>query len=80
MFRIAVDGRELTHGICTGIGRSLVEVLRAASEAAWECLVYGNSATPLPVAFARAREFSPERTLVRVLELVREVSEAARKT
>ncbi len=31
MFRIAVDGRELTHGICTGIGRYLVEVLRAAS-------------------------------------------------
>lgn len=51
MFRIAVDGRELSHGICTGIGRYLVEVLRAASEAGWECLVYGNRATPLPVAF-----------------------------
>ena len=51
MFRIAVDGRELTYGIRTGIGRYLVEVLRAASEAGWECLVYGNRATPLPVAF-----------------------------
>ena len=80
MFRIAVDGRELTHGICTGIGRYLVEVLRAASEAAWECLVYGNSATPLPVAFPRAREFSPERTPGRVLALLRAVSEAARQT
>ncbi len=79
MFRIAVDGRELTHGIRAGIGRYLVEVLRAASEAAWECLVCANSATPLPVAFPRAREFSRERTSGRVLALLRDVSEAARK-
>lgn len=48
--RIGVDGRELQGGVRTGIGRYVIEVLRAASREGWECLVYGDSATRLPVA------------------------------
>ena len=47
--RIGVDGRELADGVRTGIGRYLVEVLRAASHAGLECLVYGDARTRLPV-------------------------------
>ncbi|MDO8546277.1 MAG: glycosyltransferase family 1 protein [Nitrospirales bacterium] len=47
--RIGVDGRELAGGVRTGIGRYLVEVLRAASHAGLECLVYGDARTRLPV-------------------------------
>lgn len=49
MMRIGVDGRELAGGVRTGIGRYLVEVLRAASHAGLECLVYGDARTRLPV-------------------------------
>ncbi len=45
--RIGVDGRELAAGARTGIGRYLMEVLRAASRAGWECVVYGDRATRL---------------------------------
>ena len=41
--RLGVDGRELRPGVRTGIGRYLVEVLRAASRAGWECIVYGDA-------------------------------------
>lgn len=47
---IGVDGRELREGIRTGIGRYVLEVLRAASREGWECVVYGDRATRLPVA------------------------------
>ena len=49
MIRIGVDGRELADGMRTGIGRYLVEVLRATSHAGLECLVYGDARTRLPV-------------------------------
>lgn len=51
MVRLAVDGRELTEGVRTGIGRYLVEVLKAASEAGWECLVYSDREVRLPGTF-----------------------------
>lgn len=49
MTRIGIDGRELIAGARTGIGRYVVEVLRAASHAGLECLVYGDDRTRLPV-------------------------------
>ncbi len=49
MMRIGVDGRELVSGRRTGIGRYLVEVLRAAANEGLECLVYGDETTSLPV-------------------------------
>ncbi len=48
--RIGIDGRELKDGVRTGIGRYVLEVLRAASRDGWECLLYGDSATRLAVA------------------------------
>ena len=51
MVRLGVDGRELMEGISTGIGRYLIEVLRAVSAVGWECIVYGNCSTHLPVTF-----------------------------
>ncbi len=51
MIRLAVDGREFSGGTRTGIGRYLEQVLRAASRAGWECLVYGTSQTRLPAPF-----------------------------
>jgi glycosyltransferase involved in cell wall biosynthesis len=45
--RIGIDGRELRQGIRTGIGRYLIEVLRAASQEGRECVVYGDGRTPL---------------------------------
>ncbi len=53
MIRLAVDGRELKEGMCTGIGRYLSEVLRAAAAAGWDCVVYGNPATRLSLAVPR---------------------------
>lgn len=49
--RLAIDGRELEGPAQTGIGRYVVEVLRAASQAGWECLVYGETAPPGAVSF-----------------------------
>ncbi len=48
--RIGVDGRELAAGARTGIGRYVLEVLRAASQDGWECVVYGDRATRLTVS------------------------------
>jgi glycosyltransferase involved in cell wall biosynthesis len=49
MMRIGVDGRELAGSVRSGIGRYLVEVLRAAAHDGLECLVYGDDRTRLPV-------------------------------
>jgi glycosyltransferase involved in cell wall biosynthesis len=40
--RLGVDGRELRPGVRTGIGRYLLEILRAASRDGWSCVVYGD--------------------------------------
>jgi glycosyltransferase involved in cell wall biosynthesis len=40
--RLGVDGRELRPGVRTGIGRYLLEILRAASQDGWSCVVYGD--------------------------------------
>ena len=48
MMRVGVDGRELVQGVHTGIGRYLFEVLRAASKAGWDVVVYADH--PLPQA------------------------------
>jgi glycosyltransferase involved in cell wall biosynthesis len=45
--RLGVDGRELRPGVRTGIGRYLLEILRAASEAGWSCVVYGDAGARL---------------------------------
>jgi glycosyltransferase involved in cell wall biosynthesis len=45
--RLGVDGRELRPGVRTGIGRYLLEILRAASEAGWSCFVYGDAGARL---------------------------------
>ncbi len=50
--RVGVDGRELAGGVRTGIGRYLMEVLRAASRVGWECVVYGDRATRLECPLA----------------------------
>lgn len=52
MIRVGVDGRELSAGVRTGIGRYVVEVLRAVSQAGGECLVYGEETTGFNVAFS----------------------------
>lgn len=49
MMRIGVDGRELAGDRRTGIGRYMVEVLRAAANEGLECLVYGDETISLPV-------------------------------
>jgi glycosyltransferase involved in cell wall biosynthesis len=41
-FRIGIDGRELADGIRTGIGRYVMEALRAASLHGRNCIVYGD--------------------------------------
>jgi len=43
LMRLGVDGRELRPGVRTGIGRYLLEVLRAASLDGWSCVVYGDA-------------------------------------
>jgi glycosyltransferase involved in cell wall biosynthesis len=50
MKRVGVDGRELAAGVRTGIGRYILEMLRAASLDGWECVVYGDRTTRLSVA------------------------------
>ena len=45
-----MDGRELKDGARTGIGRYVIEVLRAASQDGWECVVYGDHATRLAIS------------------------------
>ena len=47
--RLGVDGRELRPDVRTGIGRYLLEVVRAASAAGWTCIVYGDAGVRLPV-------------------------------
>ncbi|MGH7204749.1 MAG: glycosyltransferase family 4 protein [Nitrospiraceae bacterium] len=47
--RLGVDGRELATGFHTGIGRYVIEVLRAASQEGWHCTVYGDRSTSLGV-------------------------------
>ena len=44
---VGVDGRELRPGVRTGIGRYLLEILRAASLEGWSCVVYGNAGARL---------------------------------
>lgn len=53
--RIGIDGRELADGVRTGIGRYVIEVLRAASQEGIECVVYGDQRTRLPVALPGVR-------------------------
>lgn len=58
VMRLAVDGREFAAGARTGIGRYVLEVLRAAGGRGWHTTVYGDAATALPpgltgVALAR---------------------------
>ena len=48
--RLGVDGRELRPGVRTGIGRYLLEVLRAASLEGWSCVVYGDAGARLDEA------------------------------
>ena len=47
---VGVDGRELRRHTRTGIGRYLIEVLRAASSAEWTCVVYGDADTAFDLA------------------------------
>jgi glycosyltransferase involved in cell wall biosynthesis len=51
--RLGVDGRELRPGVRTGIGRYLLEILRAASAAGWPCVVYGDAGARLEEALPR---------------------------
>lgn len=44
-----MDGRELAAGARTGIGRYVIEALRAASRDGWHCMVYGDDSTRLDV-------------------------------
>jgi glycosyltransferase involved in cell wall biosynthesis len=47
VIRLGIDVRELQAGLRTGIGRYVMEVLRAASRAGWECVAYGDRGTGL---------------------------------
>jgi glycosyltransferase involved in cell wall biosynthesis len=51
--RLGVDGRELRPGVRTGIGRYLLEILRAASADGWPCVVYGDAGARLEEALPR---------------------------
>jgi len=53
VIRVGIDGRELAAGVRTGIGRYLIEVLRAASQSEAECIVYGDHNTRLPVTLPK---------------------------
>src|SRR5881296_1043120 len=53
MIRVGIDGRELAAGVRTGIGRYLIEVLRAASKREVECIVYGDLNTRLPITLPK---------------------------
>ena len=50
--RLGVDGRELRPGVRTGIGRYLLEILRAASRDGWSCVVYGDPGARLDQTLA----------------------------
>jgi len=50
---VGIDGRELAAGVRTGIGRYLIEVLRAASQSEVECIVYGDAKTRLPITLPK---------------------------
>jgi glycosyltransferase involved in cell wall biosynthesis len=50
--RLGVDGRELRPGVRTGIGRYLLEILRAASQDGWSCVVYGDPGARLDQTLA----------------------------
>jgi len=50
--RLGVDGRELRPGVRTGIGRYLLEILRAASRDGWSCVVYGDPGAQLDQTLA----------------------------
>jgi len=50
--RLGVDGRELRPGVRTGIGRYLLEILRAASREGWSCVVYGDPGARLDQTLA----------------------------
>ncbi|MEE8494258.1 MAG: glycosyltransferase family 1 protein [Nitrospirales bacterium] len=47
--RVGVDGRELTDGVRTGIGRYVMEILSFASQDGWHCVVYVDPSTNLGV-------------------------------
>ena len=53
MIRVGIDGRELAAGVRTGIGRYLIEVLRAASRSGVECTLYGDLNTRLPITLPK---------------------------
>lgn len=53
MIRVGIDGREFAAGVRTGIGRYLIEVLRAASQREVECIVYGDLKTRLPITLPK---------------------------
>lgn len=53
--RLGVDGRELRPEVRTGIGRYVLEVLRAASRAGWTSVVYGDAGARLPVSLPGVR-------------------------
>lgn len=50
--KLGIDGRELQIGMRTGIGRYLREVLRAIDLRRWDCIVYGDRSTTLPLDLA----------------------------
>jgi len=50
--RLGVDGRELQPGVRTGIGRYVLEILRAASRDGWSCVVYGDAGARLDQTLA----------------------------
>jgi glycosyltransferase involved in cell wall biosynthesis len=45
--RLGIDGRELRPDVRTGIGRYLLEILRAAAQDGWSCVVYGDAGARL---------------------------------
>ena len=47
MITLGVDGREFRPGVRTGIGRYLLEILRAASREGLPCVVYGDAGAEL---------------------------------
>jgi glycosyltransferase involved in cell wall biosynthesis len=53
VIRVGIDGRELAAGVRTGIGRYVIEVLRAASQSEVECIVYGDLNTRLPITLPK---------------------------
>ena len=50
--KVGIDGRELQTRARTGIGRYLREVLRALDRRKWDCIIYGDQSTALPLDLA----------------------------